>query len=159
MQYIRKASAFVLALAALTLMSSPVFANPAQISVAQAKQQKPFAAAHVVLQISDGSPKKQTLVLNVAHNLLKYYGPDKVDIEIVAFGPGLRLLFKGNAEEPRIASMAADGVRFSACANTIKHMSKILGYKPVLTKYARVVPAGIVRLVELDQAGYFVSRP
>lgn len=159
MQCIRKASAFVLTLAALVLTTSPVFANPTQISVAQAKQQKPFAEAHVVLQISDGSPAKQDLVLNVAHNLLKYYGPDKVDIEIVAFGPGLRLFFKGNAQQDRIEAMAAQGVRFSACQNTINSMAKKLGHPPELDKYARIVPAGIVRLVQLDQAGYYVARP
>ena len=57
---------------------------------------KPFADVKVVLQISDNNPFKQTLVLNVANNLIKHYGPDKVDIEIVAFGPGLRLLFEEN---------------------------------------------------------------
>ncbi|WP_419604286.1 hypothetical protein [Thiolapillus sp.] len=47
---------------------------------------KPFAEKHVVLQISDPNPFKQTLVLNVANNLIKHYGQDKIDIEIVAFG-------------------------------------------------------------------------
>jgi len=159
MNYLKKVSPVILALMAMVLVNCPAMANPMAESVQKAKQSKPFAEAHVALQISDGNPKKQTLILNVAHNLLKYYGPDKVDLEIVAFGPGLRLLFKGNAEEHRIASLAADGVRFSACANTIHHMAKILGHKPQLTKYARIVPAGIVRLVQLDQAGYYVSRP
>lgn len=159
MQFLKKASPIVFALATLALVNSPAMANPMAESVQKAKAEKPFAVAHVALQISDGSPAKQTLVLNVAHNLLKYYGPDKVDLEIVAFGPGLRLLFKGNAQEPRIEAMAEQGVRFSACGNTIHHMAKLLGHKPQLDKYARVVPAGIVRLVELNQAGYFVSRP
>lgn len=159
MPHLKKMASIMFALAAFVAVNTPVMANPTAEPVAKAKAAKPFAVAHVALQISDGSPKKQTLILNVAHNLLKYYGPDKVDIEIVAFGPGLRLLFKGNAEEHRIASLASDGVRFSACANTIDHMAKILGHKPKLTQYAHIVPAGIVRLVQLDQAGYYVSRP
>ncbi|HFE47859.1 MAG TPA: hypothetical protein ENJ21_00935, partial [Chromatiaceae bacterium] len=44
---------------------------------------KPFAEQRIVLQISDPIPMKQTLVLNVANNLIKHYGVDKVDVEIV----------------------------------------------------------------------------
>ena len=54
-----------------------------------ASDDKPFAEQKVVLQISDADPTKQTLVLNVASNLVKAYGQDKVDVEIVAFGPVL----------------------------------------------------------------------
>jgi ABC-type proline/glycine betaine transport system substrate-binding protein len=60
-----------------------------------AQEEKPFAEHKFVLQISDMDPSKQTLVLNVASNILKAYGQDQVDVEIVAFGPGLRLLFEG----------------------------------------------------------------
>ncbi|ACX95036.1 DsrE family protein [Halothiobacillus neapolitanus] len=136
-----------------------VMANPAAEPVSQAVQDKPFAEARVALQISDAAGPKQQLVLNVASNLIKFYGADKVDVEIVAFGPGLRLLFKDNALGDQIQSLAAEGVRFSACANTIAAMSKKLGYEPELNPEARIVPAGIVRLVQLNKAGFFVSRP
>ena len=136
-----------------------VMANPAAEPVSQAVQEKPFAVARVALQISDGSGEKQQLVLNVARNLIKYYGEDKVDVEVVAFGAGLRLLFKDNALSDQIQSLAAEGVRFSACDNTIAAMTKKLGHPPELASEARIVPAGIVRLVELNKAGFFVSRP
>ncbi len=112
-----------------------------------------------VLQISDGSPAKQTLVLNVAHNLQKHYGVGNVDIEVVAFGPGLRLLFKDNARKDRIRSMAMNGVRFSACNNTIHGMTKILGHPPVLNPNATVVPGGVVRIADLEAQGYTLIRP
>ncbi len=67
-----------------------------------AEEDKPFAEERIVLQISDNDPSKQTLVLNVASNLVKHYGQDKVDVEIVAFGPGLRLMFKDNVNKGRI---------------------------------------------------------
>ena len=136
-----------------------VMANPAAEPVSQAVQDKPFAVARVALQISDGSGAKQQLVLNVARNLIKFYGADKVDVEVVAFGPGLRLLFKDNALGDQIQSLAAEGVRFSACDNTIAAMTKTLGHAPELAPEARIVPAGIVRLVALNKAGFFVSRP
>lgn len=119
-----------------------------------------FAAEKkIVLQLSDGSDEKQTLVLNVASNLLKAYGQDNVKVEIVAFGPGLRLLFADNAHRDRVQSLAATGVRFSACRNTIEAMTRTIGHRPVLSKDAVEVPAGIVRIVDLTASGYTYARP
>lgn len=113
----------------------------------------------IALQISDGGPEKQELLLNVANNILKAYGPDNVKLEIVAFGPGLRLLFADNANKDLVQSLAATGVQFSACENTIKGMTKSLGKAPTISINAQVVPAGIVRLVDLSSQGYVVVRP
>jgi hypothetical protein len=129
-------------------------------SLAASDTSKPFAEKRIVLQISDPNPFKQTLVLNVANNLLKAYGgPDKIDIEIVAFGPGLRLLFKENANSGRIQALSDNGVRFAACNNTITNMGKILGSKPALNKNAVVVSAGVVRIIELVDQGYTLVKP
>ncbi len=121
--------------------------------------EKAFAEHKVVLQISDPNPFKQTLVLNVANNILKYYGPDLVDVEIVAFGPGLRLLFKHNVNSGRIQGLVDNGVRFSACSNTIKNMTRKLGRKLVLNSNAVRVSAGVVRILELTKAGYTLIKP
>lgn len=129
-------------------------------SLAASDTNKPFAEKRIVLQISDPNPFKQTLVLNVANNLLKAYGgPDKIDIEIVAFGPGLRLLFQENANSGRIQALSDNGVRFAACNNTITNMGKILGSKPALNKNAVVVSAGVVRIIELVDQGYTLVKP
>jgi len=118
-----------------------------------------FAEAKVVLQISDPNPFKQTLVLNVANNLVKHYGPDRVAIEIVAFGPGLRLLFADNANADRVQSLVGNGVKFSACSNTKTNMGKILGHPPELNKNAVTVDAGVVRILELQKQGYSLIKP
>ena len=128
-------------------------------SQTQAAVDKPFADAKVVLQISDMDPSKQTLVLNVAGNLLKHYGPDRVDVEVVAFGPGLRLLYADNVNKERIATLAQNGVRFSACGNTIASFTKQLGEAPEINPIATVVPGGIVRIVELVKDGYVLDKP
>lgn len=154
-----RVSPMALFLAATLMTIGLAQANEKAEPVTQVLQEKPFAQTRVALQISDGSDEKQTLVLNVASNLLKFYGPDKVDLEVVAFGPGLRLLFKDNVNSQRIADLAAQGVRFSACDNTIAAMAKLLGHPPELDSNARIVPAGIVRMVELNKAGFFVARP
>ena len=61
-----------------------LIAVSASYQIQAAEEDKPFAEERIVLQISDSDPFKQTLVLNVANNLIKHYGQDKVDVEIVA---------------------------------------------------------------------------
>ena len=126
---------------------------------ANAADDKPFAEKKVVLQISDNDPFKQTLVLNVANNLIKHYGVDKVDVEIVAFGPGLRLLFEKNPNGSRINGLSDNGVRFAACGNTIAGMGKKLGHPPTLTSKATTVPGGVVRIMDLVDEGYQLIKP
>lgn len=127
---------------------------------AEVADDKPFAEHKVVLQISDDNSGKQTLVLNVASNLIKHYGPDKVDVEIVAFGPGLRLLFAENSNAGRIDGLASDsGVRFSACDNTTRKVTQLLGHAPEFNAHAGHVDAGVVRIVELVGQGYTLIKP
>lgn len=129
------------------------------IQIQAAEEDKPFAEERVVLQISDSEPFKQTLVLNVATNLVKHYGPDKVDVEIVAFGPGLRLMFKDNVNTGRIEGLTSSGVKFSACKNTITGMTKKLGHAPELNTNAVPVSAGVVRIIELENQGFKLIKP
>jgi hypothetical protein len=99
-------------------------------------------------------------VLNVANNLLREYGADKVAIEIVAFGPGMRLLFADNANKGRIQGLSTSGVEFRGCSNTTKNMAKKLGYTPVLNPLAKVEGPGVVRIVKLvTEDGYTLVKP
>ena len=136
-----------------------LIAISASYQIQAAEDDKPFAEERIVLQISDSDPSKQTLVLNVASNLIKHYGQDKVDIEIVAFGPGLRLMFNDNVNNGRIGSLTSSGVAFAACGNTLTKMSKILGHAPELHSSAATVPGGAVRIVDLQNQGYKLLKP
>ena len=149
LKYSTKWSAMLVALA--------LIAGGIQIAVAADQS---FASKKVVLQISDPNPFKQTLVLNVANNIIKEYGVDNVDVEIVAFGPGLRLLFADNANGGRIQGLAANGVKFYACSNTTKNMAKKLGYTPKLNGNAVSEGPGVVRIVKLvTEDGYTLVKP
>ena len=118
-----------------------------------------FATYKYVIQASDMNPGKQVLALNNASNLLEAYPPGEVQVEIVAYGPGLRLLFAENGNAKRIDSLSQSGVRFSACGNTLKAMTKMLGYTPKLNPDAKVVPGGVVRIGDLVRKGYVYIKP
>lgn len=142
----------------ITLILSLLLSMAAMTANADSNN-KPFAEKRVVLQISDPNPFKQTLVLNVANNLIKHYGQDKIDVEIVAFGPGLRLLMAGNSNQSRISGLSGSGVQFSACQNTITSFSKKLGHTPELVPQATPVNAGVVRILDLTAQGYTLVKP
>ena len=121
---------------------------------------KPFAEAHIVLQLSDGEEAVQSRVLSVASNLLKFYGgPDLVDLEIVAFGPGISLLFADSSQQQRISSLAANGVRFVACMNTVDTIERTSGKRPQLNPLAIPVQAGVAHIVQRSTQGFVVVRP
>jgi len=122
-------------------------------------QDKPFAEHRIVLQLSDGDPKKQALVLSVASNLSKFYDPDKVAIEVVAFGPGIDLLLTGNDHRKQVESLIAQGVRFDICLNTVDTIERETGKRPDFIAAATPVQVGVGQILFLAENGYTLVRP
>lgn len=119
-----------------------------------------MAAKHkVVIQVSTDDPRTQTIALNNAVNLQKKYGIDAIDIEIVAYGPGLGILTVKNKNTTRVKSLAAQNITFSACGNTMAKVEKKTGKKPKLTEGVGKVEAGVARIMELQEKGYAYIRP
>lgn len=114
----------------------------------------------VVIQVSSSDAKTQAIALNNAANVTKALGPGNVMVEIVAYGPGLGILTTKSKLSKRVKSMAMnEDITFSACGNTMKKMTKKTGKKPALTAGVKVVPAGVVRIMELQEQGYAYVRP
>ena len=55
---------------------------------------------------------------------MKYYDPDKVAIEMVAFGPGIELLKPDNPNRKAVESLVAQGVRVDICLNTVDTLER-----------------------------------
>ena len=118
----------------------------------------------LAIQVSDNDPATFTKALNVATNFAKGMSDagEIYEIEIVTFNAGLHLLRSDTSpvmDRIKSISESVPDVTFSACGNTIAGMTKKEGAAPPITEYARVVPAGVVRLMELDEMGYYVIRP
>lgn len=120
---------------------------------------KPFAEHFMVLQLSDSDPAKHALTLSVAYNLLEHYGPDMIDIAIVAFGPGIELVYANSKNVEKVNSLAAQGVRFVGCMNTIKTIIRETGEKPALNPRMILVQTGVAGIIELVDKGYTLVRP
>ncbi len=131
----------------------PALAQPALLP------DKPFAEHRIALQLSDNDPKKQGLVISVAYNLLKFYDPDKVAIEVVAFGPGIDLLRPDNGNRKLVESLVAQGVRFDVCLNTVDTIARETGHRPDIIPAATPVQVGVGQILSLTETGYTLVRP
>jgi intracellular sulfur oxidation DsrE/DsrF family protein len=145
-------SAGIAALLAATI-PSPARAQQAPLP------DKPFAEHRIVLQLSDRDPKKQGLVISVAYNLLKFYDPDKVAIEVVTFGPGIDLLLPDNSSRKLVESLVAQGVRFDVCLNTVDTIERASGKRPEFIPVATPVQVGVGQILSLTENGYTLVRP
>ncbi|RMG32941.1 MAG: hypothetical protein D6720_12420 [Gammaproteobacteria bacterium] len=118
----------------------------------------------IVFHVDENDPKRMNLVLNNASNLNKYYQDkgEEAQIEIVAYGPGLMMLHaKKSPVKDRIKSIAQnfDNVAFRACANTMAKMKRKTGKAVPLVPEAKIVPSGVVHLVERQEQGWSYIRP
>jgi uncharacterized protein len=119
---------------------------------------KPFAEHRLVMQLSDNTQDKQLLVLSVAYNLLKAYDPDKIAIEVVAFGPGIDLLRAQSANRARVDSLIAQGVQFDICMNTVDTLEREGKHVEINPKAVKV-QVGVERILQLTEKGYTLVRP
>jgi intracellular sulfur oxidation DsrE/DsrF family protein len=122
-------------------------------------QDKPFAEHKIVLQLSDNDPRKQALVISVANNLLKFYDPDKVAVEVVAFGPGIDLLRSESSSRKQVESLIAQGVRFDVCLNTVDTIERETGKRPDIMPGTTPVQVGVGQILFLTENGYTLVRP
>ena len=148
---------FVLAVAALTVAA--IFAMPAYA----AENAKPH---RIAIQVDQNDPALMNLVLNNVSNLTEYYHSkgEQVQIEVVAYGPGLNMLREDKSPVKDRLKRIKKGsfpstVNFSACHNTMMGMEKAEGHPIPIVPQASVVPAGVVRLSELQEQGWSYIRP
>ena len=118
----------------------------------------------VAIHVDDKDPARMNMALNNAANVTKYYQKkgEEVEIEIVAYGPGLHMLRADTSPvKKRLASYGGSfpNVSFKACGNTMNGMAKKEGKKPELLDIAEQVPSGVVRLIELQEKGWSYVRP
>jgi intracellular sulfur oxidation DsrE/DsrF family protein len=133
-----------------------VFGLPAARAADAASAATAAPKNRLVLQVSDEDAKKWNTVLNNAHNVQVDLGQANVEIEIVAYGPGIGMLKADSLVANRVEDGMADGIRFVACGNTMQ--AQKLTKDDMIDKidYAK---AGIVRLMQRQQQGWVYIRP
>lgn len=110
----------------------------------------------VVYQFNKADIDYMEHVLFSVGELLRKY-PDNIHLVVTAFGPGIHILAK-HPRRPvpeiirqRVASLAAYGVSFHACGNTMKSLN---WDKSDMLDFAEVVDIGADDLMTLQEKGY-----
>jgi intracellular sulfur oxidation DsrE/DsrF family protein len=126
------------------------------LTLAPASAQTGKAANKVVMQVSDNDPAKWNLALNNARNLQADLGRDNVEVEIVAYGPGLAMLKADSVVANRVEEALGAGTKIVACENTMA--AQKVTRDDMLPKVG-YVKAGVVELMQKQQQGWAYLRP
>ena len=121
-----------------------------------AAQPSAQAPAKVVFQVSDGDAARWNMTLNNARNVQQELGADKVQIEIVAYGPGIGLLKADSPVSGRVAQAVKAGVEMVACENTMIALNLTEADMAPSISY---VMAGVVQLMKRQSQGWAYIRP
>ena len=132
------------------LLPAAYAADPSQQSAAAGAKHK------VIFQVSDNDPRKWNLALNNVRNVQQDLGKDNVEIELVAYGPGLAMLKLDSEVAARVGDALAQGAKILACENTMANtkttqadMLPNIGY----------VKAGVTTLMARQREGWAYIRP
>ncbi|GGC72799.1 DsrE family protein [Undibacterium terreum] len=110
----------------------------------------------VVFQVSDNDEGKWNLTLNNVKNIQAALGAANVDIEIVAYGPGISMLKFDTPVGNRLQEALQAKVKIAACENTMAAQKL---RKEDMAPSISYVPAGIVEIIKLQQQGYAYIKP
>ena len=116
----------------------------------------PTPQPRIVMQVSDGDVAKWNLALNVAGNAQKELGADKVQVEIVAFGPGIGMLKFDAVTANRVNDAIKSGVQVVACENTMSAQKLV---KADMNSVISYVPAGVIQIMNRQNDGWAYVRP
>ena len=125
----------------LSILALPAFAQQKQ---------------RVVIQVSDNDPQKWGLALNNARNVQEDLGKNNVQIEIVAYGPGLGMLKAESKVADRLAGALDNSIGLIACENTMTN-TKVT--RSQMYDGIAYVKAGVTHLMKRQQEGWAYIRP
>ena len=125
-------------------------------SIVSAQTKAGAAKNKIVFQMSDADPARWSLALNNMRNVQVDLVDDEVELELVAYGPGIGMLKADSAVAKGVAEALKNGARVVACENTMK--AQKLAYADMLPNIG-YAPSGVVELMRKQQQGYAYIRP
>jgi uncharacterized protein len=148
-------SIFSAGLAAMAVV--PLFSRKA--AAAPEKKQHKLA-----IHVDQNDAAVMRLALGNARNTHELYASmgETAAIEIVCYSQGLHMVRDDTSpvkDDIRSTRAKLPQLAFSACGNTKRAMEKTEGKTIPLLDEAVVVPAGVVRLIELQEQGFKYLKP
>src|SRR5476649_269925 len=138
---------------ALSVISFTLLVGSAPL---HALAQAPVAKQRLVIQVSDADPGKWKLALSNARNVQQDLGAQNVEIEIVAYGPGIDMLNADSEAIPGVIQAMTDGVKVVACENTMRNRKL---KREDMQGGISYVGAGVVEIMQKQREGWSYIRP
>lgn len=110
----------------------------------------------LLIQISDENPKVWGLALANARNVRHDLGPDKVQIEIVVYGPAIRMLEAESDWRDRVTQVLDESIRVIACENTMATMGL---KRDDMLGGVDFVKTGLAHVMRRELEGWAYARP
>ncbi len=110
----------------------------------------------IIYQCNKADPHYFSHVLFSVGELIRKHG-DNVEVVVACFGPGIHLLGRKPGRpvalehQKRAASLAAYGVSFHACKNTMESLS---WNESDIVDFAKIVPIGVEDIMLLQEKGF-----
>ena len=119
---------------------------------AQAQAATGPAKHKVVFELNAPPPSGWDQLFHNVDNILKIFGGEGVQVEVVCFGKGLNMLLKKNTEyADRLKAASDKGVVLAACQNSMRAMRVTTAD---LFPFAAQVDSGVAELVRKQEAGW-----
>lgn len=146
----------VLLFTAVSLMDQLVPTAMAHPAAAMTQRTR---AHHVVFQVDSDDLAMMKHAISGAINVARFYGAkhESVSIEIVANAGGLKMLRADTSpvlEGIRILRTLVPNVVLSACGSTKQIMEQEEGHSLAFVDGAQIVPFGVGRVIDLEEAGW-----
>ena len=120
-----------------------------------ARAQAQVVRNRALFQVTDNDPARWNMILNNMVNLKEGVGSEGVEIELVAYGPGIHMLKVDSPVKHRIADAMKSGVHVNACQNTMNGMKLTPSDMQPEIGY---VPSGVVEVMKKQQQGWAYIR-
>jgi len=138
------------------LLSAVVLVGALVAAPLTAVAQDTAKKTRVVVQVSEADPARWNLVLNNVKNLQDDLGAGNVEIEVVAYGPGIGMLKLDAVSNSRVSDAIKAGVQIAACENTMRNQKLARADMHPNVSY---VPAGVTEIVQRQRDGWAYLRP
>ena len=109
----------------------------------------------VVFHLDQGQPELNIAISNIT-NYFKALPDEQFTAVLLVNGPGAQLMVKESPNCQKLQELCDKGLQLLVCNNAINHF----GISPEsLCPACRIVPAGIVELVDLQRKGFVYIKP
>ncbi len=111
-----------------------------------------------IFHVDQNEEPVMNLALNNVTNLLATIPGQEHDLVVVFNGPGANLVAWDDVAAflERIKGLAAQGVRFQVCKNAMERFEIT---EDQVIEECEIIPAGIVALIDLQNAGFSYIKP